>query len=180
MGMAGPRIESLFLAPEFHRRGGGRRLIDHARSLADKLTVDVNEQNTAAVAFYKACGFVVEGRSELDDTSRPYPLLHMRLEAAPNEPRLTRPQGDRPQRGVVKLVVQRGGAALSDNAGLRRSLARTGRRTGSTRLPRRLEGASLAVRGRHRDGLVRSGPRSAEGPARPPARRGARRRVASD
>jgi len=58
-------------------------LIDHARSLADKLTVDVNEQNTAAVAFYKACGFVVEGRSELDDTGRPYPLLHMRLEAAP-------------------------------------------------------------------------------------------------
>ena len=83
MGMAEPRIESLFLAPEFHRRGGGRRLIDHARSLADKLTVDVNEQNTAAVAFYKACGFVVEGRSELDDTGRPYPLLHMRLEAAP-------------------------------------------------------------------------------------------------
>jgi len=82
MGMAGPRIESMFLAPEFHRRGGGRRLIDHARSLADKLTVDVNEQNTAAVAFYKACGFVVEGRSELDDTGRPYPLLHMRLEAA--------------------------------------------------------------------------------------------------
>jgi putative acetyltransferase len=41
----------------------------------------VNEQNTAAVAFYKACGFVVEGRSELDETGRPYPLLHMRLEA---------------------------------------------------------------------------------------------------
>lgn len=82
MGMAGSRIESLFLAPEFHRRGGGRRLIDHARSLADTLTVDVNEQNTAAVGFYKACDFVVEGRSELDETGRPYPLLHMRLEAA--------------------------------------------------------------------------------------------------
>jgi len=82
MGMAGPRIESMFLAPEFHRRGGGRRLIDHARSLADRLTVDVNEQNTAAVAFYKACGFVVEGRSELDEAGRPYPLLHMLREAA--------------------------------------------------------------------------------------------------
>jgi putative acetyltransferase len=82
MGMAGPKMESLFLAPEFHRRGGGRRLVEHARALRGELTVDVNEQNTAAVAFYKACGFRVEGRSELDDTGRPYPLLHMRLEAA--------------------------------------------------------------------------------------------------
>ena len=81
MGMAGPEMESLFLAPEFHRRGGGRRLVEHARTLHGELTVDVNEQNTAAVDFYKACGFLVDGRSELDDTGRPYPLLHMRLAA---------------------------------------------------------------------------------------------------
>jgi putative acetyltransferase len=79
MGMAGPTMESLFLAPEFHRRGGGRRLVKHARSLYGELTVDVNEQNTAAVGFYQACGFVVEGRSELDGSGRPYPLLQMRL-----------------------------------------------------------------------------------------------------
>lgn len=79
MGMAGPLMESLFLAPEFHRRGGGRRLVEHARAIHGELTVDVNEQNTGAVEFYEACGFVVEGRSELDDTGRPYPLLHMRL-----------------------------------------------------------------------------------------------------
>ena len=78
MGMAGQKMESLFLAPEFHGRGGGRRLVEHARALHGELTVDVNEQNTAAVGFYKACGFVVEGRSELDETGRPYPLLHMR------------------------------------------------------------------------------------------------------
>ena len=81
MGMAGSTLESLFLAPEFHRRGGGRTLIEHARMGHRELTVDVNEQNTAAVEFYKACGFVVEGRSELDDNGRPYPLLHMRLPA---------------------------------------------------------------------------------------------------
>jgi putative acetyltransferase len=80
MGMAGPRMESLFLAPEFHRRGGGRRLVEHARATRGELTVDVNEQNSAAVAFYQACGFAVESRSELDETGRPYPLLHMRLE----------------------------------------------------------------------------------------------------
>ena len=81
MGMAGSTMESLFLAPEFHRQGGGRRLVQHARARRGELTVDVNEQNTAAVDFYKACGFVVEGRLDLDETGRPYPLLHMRLKA---------------------------------------------------------------------------------------------------
>lgn len=79
MGLKASRIESLFLAPEFHRRGGGRRLVDHAKSLSRELRVDVNEQNADAVRFYEARGFVVEGRSELDDNGRPYPLLHMRL-----------------------------------------------------------------------------------------------------
>jgi putative acetyltransferase len=81
MGMAGPKVESLFLAPEFHGRGGGRLLVEHARATRGDITVDMNEQNTAAVGFYEACGFVIEGRSELDETGRPYPLLHMRLEA---------------------------------------------------------------------------------------------------
>jgi putative acetyltransferase len=79
MGMSGNKMESLFLVPEFHRRGGGRRLVRHAQTLHSELTVDVNEQNLAARSFYEACGFVVEGRSERDDQGRPYPLLHMRL-----------------------------------------------------------------------------------------------------
>jgi len=83
MGMSGPKMESLFLAPEFHRGGGGRRMVQHARSLHGTLTVDVNEQNTNARLFYEACGFVVEGRSEHDESGRPYPLLHMRLRDAP-------------------------------------------------------------------------------------------------
>src|SRR5512147_643651 len=33
MGMAGSKIEALFLAPEFHRHGGGRRLVQHAQAL---------------------------------------------------------------------------------------------------------------------------------------------------
>ena len=83
MGMSGSKMESLFLAPEFQRRGAGRRLVRHAQALHGELTVDVNEQNVAARAFYEACGFVVEGRSEFDDAGRPFPLLHMRL-AAPD------------------------------------------------------------------------------------------------
>jgi putative acetyltransferase len=80
MGLAGTEVESLFLAPEVQRQGLGRRLIDHARRDSQELTVSVNEQNTGAVGFYEACGFITVGRSELDDNGRPYPLLKMRLQ----------------------------------------------------------------------------------------------------
>lgn len=79
MGMSGKHMESLFLAPRFHRMGGGRRLVKHAQSMHKELTVDVNEQNGDARAFYEACGFVVESRSALDEQGRPYPILHMRM-----------------------------------------------------------------------------------------------------
>ncbi|MBW3621953.1 MAG: GNAT family N-acetyltransferase [Armatimonadetes bacterium] len=78
MGLSGSKVEALFLAPEHLRQGGGRRLIQHARKLRGVLTVDANEQNPAARRFYEACGFVVEGRSELDSAGRPFPILHMR------------------------------------------------------------------------------------------------------
>ena len=82
LGLSRSKIEALFLAPEYHRRGCGRRLVRHARELKGDLTVDVNEQNPAAVRFYEACGFVVVGRSELDGAGRPFPLLHMRQASA--------------------------------------------------------------------------------------------------
>jgi putative acetyltransferase len=83
MGMTGSRMDSLFLAPEHQRRGGGRRLVEHAQAMRGELTVDVNEQNPAARKFYESCGFFVEGRSEFDEAGRPFPLLHMRLRHTP-------------------------------------------------------------------------------------------------
>jgi putative acetyltransferase len=77
LGLLGAKIEALFIAPEWTRRGGGRLLIEHARRLKGCLTVDVNEQNTEAVTFYRACGFQVVGRSPVDDAGRPFPLLHL-------------------------------------------------------------------------------------------------------
>lgn len=79
MGMSGSKMDSLFILPEFHRRGAGRQMVRHAQLRHGELTVDVNKQNSAACAFYEACGFVVEGQSEFDEQGRPYPLLHMRL-----------------------------------------------------------------------------------------------------
>ena len=78
MGLSGNKLEALFLAPEFYRRGGGRRLVEHARSLKGPLLLDVNEQNPQARIFYESLGFVVEGRSPVDSTGQPFPLLHMR------------------------------------------------------------------------------------------------------
>jgi len=85
LGLSGAKVEAMFLAPEFLRRGGGRMLLRHARQLKGALTVDVNEQNPDAVRFYEACGFAVVGRSEVDGSGRPFPLLHMR-EVTPTEP----------------------------------------------------------------------------------------------
>jgi putative acetyltransferase len=82
MGLAGNEVESLFLAPEIHRQGAGRRLIEHAVALRGELTVAVNEQNAGAVRFYEACGFIVERWSAHDDDGRPFPILYMRRPAA--------------------------------------------------------------------------------------------------
>jgi hypothetical protein len=45
--------------------------------------VDVSEQNTAARGFYEHLGFRVVGRSPLDPSGRPIPVLHMRRESRP-------------------------------------------------------------------------------------------------
>ena len=90
MGMSGSKMDALFLAPEFSRCGGGRQLVRHAQELRGELAVDVNEQTLGARRFYEACGFVVEGRSELDDMGRPYPLLHMRLATPKHQVQPTR------------------------------------------------------------------------------------------
>ncbi|MBP2310802.1 acetyltransferase [Azospirillum soli] len=77
MGLDGAKVEALFVAPAHHGRGIGRALLAHAEALKGRLTVDVNEQNPEAVAFYKRCGFTQTGRSDLDGMGKPFPLIHM-------------------------------------------------------------------------------------------------------
>ena len=68
-------------------RGGGvgRALLAYAVEHWDARTLDVNEQNPQAAGFYEHMGFVVEGRSPVDDAGRPFPLLHLRLGQAGEE-----------------------------------------------------------------------------------------------
>lgn len=86
LGLARDVIEALFLDPAYRRRGGGRRLVEHAQAIGGgALTVEVNEENTAARTFYEALGFEVVGRSPLDPTGRPHPLLQMRRRPGPRD-----------------------------------------------------------------------------------------------
>ncbi|MFG0238205.1 acetyltransferase [Brevibacillus porteri] len=81
IGLDGTKIEMLFVDPEYHGKGIGSRLLEHAeRKYGPHLKVDVNEQNEGAHAFYKRYGFVQTGRSELDGSGKPFPLLHLDLQ----------------------------------------------------------------------------------------------------
>jgi putative acetyltransferase len=86
LGFTSDTIEALFIDPDHHGQGGGKTLVAHAHGLsAGELAVDVNEQNEAALGFYKALGFSVAGRSPADAGGRPFPMLHMKR-AAPGAP----------------------------------------------------------------------------------------------
>ncbi|MBR2686970.1 MAG: acetyltransferase [Aquamicrobium sp.] len=76
-GLDGANLEMLFIDPSHHGHGIGRQLVDHAVALKGRLKVDVNEQNPGALAFYLKCGFTQVGRSELDGSGKPFPLLHL-------------------------------------------------------------------------------------------------------
>jgi putative acetyltransferase len=86
LGLAPNGIEALFLEPAYHGQGYGRLLVAHAQEcLGGAVVVDVNEENVAGRKFYEALGFVLVGRSPLDDTGRPHPLLRLRREAPRTE-----------------------------------------------------------------------------------------------
>jgi len=76
-GLADGRLEMLFVEDEYRGTGVGSVLPADAVRRYPALTLDVNEQNPSAVAFYRRRGFVVTGRSETDGDGRPFPLLHL-------------------------------------------------------------------------------------------------------
>ncbi len=79
LGVADGKIEMLFIHPESRGTGIGKKLLQFAVDNLHATLVDVNEQNTQAVDFYKHMGFEVISRSELDSMGKPFPILHMEL-----------------------------------------------------------------------------------------------------
>lgn len=84
LGFAGvndDKLEMLFIDPAYRGIGVGATLLDFAVHELGVTTVDVNEQNAQARGFYEHEGFEIIGRSENDEQSEPFPILHMRLRA---------------------------------------------------------------------------------------------------
>lgn len=81
LGVASKNIEMLFIHPLARGKGIGKQLINYAMNELGTTKVDVNEDNPEACIFYEHHGFEVIGRSELDPTGRPYPILHMVLKS---------------------------------------------------------------------------------------------------
>lgn len=79
IGVQGDKMEALFVDPRVHRTGIGTLLARHGIEVLGVRTVDVNEQNPDAMAFYQALGFQVIDRSPLDGTGKPFPILHLKL-----------------------------------------------------------------------------------------------------
>lgn len=79
LGTSDDKVEMLFMHPDYRGKGIGKTLLAYAVGALGLRKVDVNEQNEGAVGFYRHYGFEVVGRSELDGTGKPYPILHMEL-----------------------------------------------------------------------------------------------------
>ncbi len=78
MGIAGKRLEMLFVSAESRGQGIRKGLLQYGmdRYAVDELTV--NEQNPSAKEFYAHMGFAVCKRTERDEQGNPYPLLYMK------------------------------------------------------------------------------------------------------
>lgn len=79
IGVAEGNLEMLFIDPGYRGQGIGKLLLSYAIENLNVTKVDVNEQNEQAVGFYQYCGFKIIGRSALDGTGKPYPMLHMKM-----------------------------------------------------------------------------------------------------
>lgn len=76
-GVSGQSLEMLFIHADMRGKGFGKQLMMHAIDNHHINKVDVNEDNPEAIGFYQHFGFKVIGRSELDGSGKPYPILHL-------------------------------------------------------------------------------------------------------
>jgi putative acetyltransferase len=57
LALLGNEVGALFVAPEFHRQGIGRALMDHAREIRSTLEVEVFVEKSLGRSFYEPYGF---------------------------------------------------------------------------------------------------------------------------
>lgn len=78
MGIAGKKLEMLFIAAHERGRGIGKALLQYGMDVYSVNDLAVNEQNPKARGFYEKMGFHVYRRTERDEQGGPYPLLYMK------------------------------------------------------------------------------------------------------
>ncbi len=78
MGMAGQKLEMLFISPACRRKGIGFALMQYGMERYSLSWLTVNEQNPEANVFYESFGFHTYKRTELDEEGNLYPLLYMK------------------------------------------------------------------------------------------------------
>lgn len=81
IAIADQHLEMLFVDAEFRGKGYGKMLLNYAVEQLGVRYVDVNEQNEQAAGFYFSMGFEQTGRSATDSSGKPYPILHLQLQA---------------------------------------------------------------------------------------------------
>lgn len=79
--MDGETIDAMFVAGDRLGQGLGSIMMHHAIDKCGARVLEVNEQNSQALAFYKRGGFEVTSGVETDDHGRPYPTSTMTLAA---------------------------------------------------------------------------------------------------
>lgn len=77
MGIAGDKLEMLFVDSQAQGRGLGKQLVQLACDRYAVASVVVNEQNPQAVGFYQHLDFQTVSRSPIDEQGQPYPILTM-------------------------------------------------------------------------------------------------------
>lgn len=78
IGLSPDSIEMLFIDNDRRGRGYGSALMEYAKQHG-ATKVDVNEQNSSALYFYKSKGFRITAKDLTDGAGRPYPILHLSL-----------------------------------------------------------------------------------------------------
>ena len=79
LGVDDKLIQMLFVHPTYMRQGVGKALLNFAISVCKTTEVDINEQNTQALAFYKGFGFEQFERFKSDAAGKPFPILNLVL-----------------------------------------------------------------------------------------------------
>lgn len=79
---SGDEVEHLYLAQHAQRQGIGRRLMDHAKTDRQQLTLWCFQQNAPALAFYRAQGFVETQRTDDAGNEEGLPDVHLTWRAA--------------------------------------------------------------------------------------------------